>query len=430
MDSVPAAKKKYVPTSGTYPQGFLCSGTHVGIKPSNTTHPDLALITSSTPCSAAAVFTKNKFQAAPVTVSRSTLEKCRSYGIRSIIVNSGCANAVTGKSGMEHAANMATAVDNIISPPKPDSTLVMSTGVIGQRLPVDKIISGIPEAHSSLSSTHDAWLTAARAICTTDTFPKLLSQTFTLPSSPGITYSLAGMCKGAGMIHPNMATLLGILCTDAPVNPHTLHLMLRRAVNQSFNAISVDGDSSTNDTLTLLANGAAGGSEITSMESEDGHVMSSILNSFAQSLSHLIIRDGEGATKFVRVRVCSAQTKPDARIIASTIARSPLVKTALFGKDANWGRILCAIGYAENVSKTAVVPQSTNVSFVPTDGSEELRLLVNGEPESVDEARAAAILQQEDLEIRVELGTGMEEASYWFCDFSYDYVRINGDYRT
>ena len=291
IDSVPEAKKKYVPTSGTYPQGFLCSGTHVGIRPSNTTHPDLALITSSVPCSAAAVFTKNKFQAAPVVVSRNTLSKRKAHGIRSIIVNSGCANAVTGKLGMDHATSMAATVDNTISPPEPNSTLVMSTGVIGQRLPIDKILSGISKAHSNLSSTHDAWLTTARAICTTDTFPKLLSQTFALPSSPGITYSLAGMCKGAGMIHPNMATLLGILCTDAPVAPGALRQMLQTAVSQSFNAISVDGDSSTNDTLAVLANGVAGGPEIQSTKSDDGHAMSQVLNSFAQSLSHLIVSD-------------------------------------------------------------------------------------------------------------------------------------------
>ena len=196
---VPLAKQKYVPSSGTYPRGFLVSGTHVGVKSSNTHSPDLALIASETPCSAAAVFTKNKFEAAPVTVSRATLRACRGKDMRAIIINAGCANAVTGKCGIEDAHSMAAAVDTCLSTAtsqrETSGTLVMSTGVIGQPLPMSKILPGIRAAHSSLDSTHDSWLTTARAICTTDTFPKLISRTFTLPSSPGITYSLAGMAK-------------------------------------------------------------------------------------------------------------------------------------------------------------------------------------------------------------------------------------------
>lgn len=196
--SIPAAKRKYVPTSGTYPKGFLVSGTHVGVKPSNTRFPDLALIASEKPCSGAAVFTKNKFQAAPVTVSRDVLRSRNGDGIRAIVVNSGCANAVTGEGGLKDAQSMASTVDACfpISPSTSSSTLVMSTGVIGQRLPIQRILSKIPTAYSSLSATHQAWLSTARAICTTDTFPKLLSRTFTLPSSPSTTYSLAGMTKG------------------------------------------------------------------------------------------------------------------------------------------------------------------------------------------------------------------------------------------
>ena len=196
---VPLAKQKYVPSSGTYPRGFLVSGTHVGVKPSNTHSPDLALIVSETPCSAAAVFTKNKFQAAPVTVSRATLRTCNGEELRAVIINSGCANAVTGEGGIEDAHSMASAVDACLdttsSQSKASKTLVMSTGVIGQRLPMSKILPGIRTAYSSLASTHDSWLTTARAICTTDTFPKLISRTFTLPSDPGTRYSLAGMAK-------------------------------------------------------------------------------------------------------------------------------------------------------------------------------------------------------------------------------------------
>ncbi|PKX97074.1 bifunctional ornithine acetyltransferase/N-acetylglutamate synthase [Aspergillus novofumigatus IBT 16806] len=402
--AIPASKQKYIPSSGSYPKGFLVSGTHVGVKASNTKFPDLALISSETPCSAAAVFTTNKFQAAPVQVSKKTLESRQGQGIRSVVINSGCANAVTGKGGLEDAVNMGKKVDECNGLSEP-STIVMSTGVIGQRLPISKILNKIPTAHENLASTHDAWLTTARAICTTDTFPKLLSRTFTLPS-------LAGMTKGAGMIHPNMATLLGVLCTDAPIDPSALQSLLKHAVSRSFNSISVDGDTSTNDT--------------------------DILTSFAQSLSQLVVRDGEGATKFVTVRVQNSPDYESARLIASTIARSPLVKTALYGRDANWGRILCAIGYTQGVVPGTVVPERTSVSFKPVDGSPVLKLLVNGEPEQVDEERASVILQEEDLEIVVDLGGGEkgeeglggEEAVYWFCDFSHEYVTINGDYRT
>ncbi|KAL1967650.1 hypothetical protein VTN77DRAFT_2907 [Rasamsonia byssochlamydoides] len=432
--TIPESKRKYIPSSGTYPKGFRVSGTHVGVKASNTKSPDLALISSEVPCSAAAVFTTNKFQAAPVQVSKAVLERRQGQGIRSVVINSGCANAVTGKGGLEDAWSMGAKVDECNGLDEP-STLVMSTGVIGQRLPINKILDKIPTAHSQLASTHNAWLTTARAICTTDTFPKLLSRTFTLPSSPGRTYSLAGMTKGAGMIHPNMATLLGVLCTDAPIDPSAMKPLLTHAVSRSFNSISVDGDTSTNDTVALLANGAAGGAPIVSSSSDDYAAMQDILTSFAQSLSQLVVRDGEGATKFVTVRVQNSPCYESARRIASTIARSPLVKTALYGRDANWGRILCAIGYAEGVTPGTVIPERTSVSFVPVDGSPALKLLVNGEPEAVDETRASAILQSEDLEIIVDLGGGEtgrggEEAVYWFCDFSHEYVTINGDYRT
>ncbi|KAH0548578.1 hypothetical protein GP486_007877 [Trichoglossum hirsutum] len=437
--AIPPSKQKYVLTTGAYPLSFLASGTHIGIKHSNTRHPDLALIVSTIPCSAAAVFTQNKFQAAPVLVSREVLRRRAGEGLRAIVVNSGCANAVTGRKGVEDAEKMGREVDRCFGQDTEASstgqgggvgsrTLVMSTGVIGQPLPITKILSHIPPAHTNLSSTHDAWLSAARAICTTDTFPKLLSMPFTLPSSPGTTYHICGMTKGAGMIHPNMATLLGILCTDAPVASSALPGLLSHAVERSFNAISVDGDTSTNDTVAILANGAGGGPPITSPSSPGYAEFLDILTKFSSSLAQLIIRDGEGATKFVTIRVTNAASFGDAKRIASTIARSPLVKTALYGKDANWGRILCATGYADGVA--TLDPSRTSVSFRPTDGSPELKLLVSGEPECVDEARAAQILEMEDLEIVVDLGVGGEEAVYWTCDFSHEYVTINGDYRT
>lgn len=232
------------------------------------------------------------------------------------------------------------------------------------------------------------------------------------------------------MIHPNMATLLGIICTDAPITPPALQSLLTNSVEKSFNSISIDGDTSTNDTVAILANGAAGGKTISNDSSPEDFVsMQNTLTDFTVDLAKLVVRDGEGATKFVTIRVTNAATYSDAKRVASTIARSPLVKTALYGKDANWGRILCATGYAENVS--SVIPTETSVSFIPTDGSPELKLLVNGEPEAVDEKRAAKILESEDLEILVKLSERPgEEAVYWTCDFSHEYVTINGDYRT
>lgn len=270
---------------------------------------------------------------------------------------------------------------------------------------------------------------------TTDTFPKLLSRTFTLPSTgPSHTYHLVGLTKGAGMIHPNMATLLGILCTDAAIAPAPLQSLLSSAVKHSFNSISIDGDTSTNDTVAILANGAAEGIKITKAEGKDYEAMREVLTGFATDLSKLVVRDGEGATKFVTIRVTGAQTYASAKAIANSIAKSPLVKTALYGRDANWGRILCATGYADGVADGEIIPTETSVSFLPTDGSAELKLLVNGEPEAVDEKRASEILEMEDLEIVVRLRSdgnqGKEEAVVYTCDFSHEYVTINGDYRT
>ena len=231
------------------------------------------------------------------------------------------------------------------------------------------------------------------------------------------------------MIHPNMATLLGIIATDAPILPVVLPGLLKHAVDRSFNSITIDGDTSTNDTVALLANGAGGGKPVSLVESADYDAFRIVLKDFAADLAKLIVRDGEGATKFVTIRVVECASEEAARRIASSIARSPLVKTALYGKDANWGRITCATGYAlisepgEAVNHVSeVVPEKTNVSFIPTDGSAELKLLVNGEPEVVDEKRAAEILDLEDLEILVRLGTGDKDATYWTCDYSHEYM--------
>ncbi|KAG9520751.1 arginine biosynthesis bifunctional protein ArgJ beta chain, partial [Aureobasidium melanogenum] len=483
--AIPPTKAKYVPTEGTYPKGFVVGSAHAQVKASNTKFDDLALIASEVPCSAALVATQNHFQAAPVSVSKKIMFQHRCKRIRGVVINSGCANAVTGKGGREDAVRMAKLTHDLLDKRNPSPheqsaeaeakesvnegtvkiaqddqdvssirTLVMSTGVIGQRLPIDRIEAKIPTLVDSLGNTHEHWLRSARAICTTDTFPKLLSRQFTLPSWPGITFSIAGMTKGAGMIHPNMATLLGVICTDAPIQKTALRTLLSTATNSSFNRITVDGDTSTNDSVALFANGMAAPDsepillesldtnevpqrgtslegELLEKQSEDYKEMNKVLTSFMADLAKLIVRDGEGATKFVTVKVTKADNNDAAHIVANSIATSALVKTALYGKDANWGRILCAIGYAPG--RTCIRPSQTSVSFIPADGSEELKLLVNGEPQAVDEARAAAILEMEDLEILVTLSNrekDVGEATVYTCDFSHEYVTINGDYRT
>jgi glutamate N-acetyltransferase/amino-acid N-acetyltransferase len=294
------------------------------------------------------------------------------------------------------------------------------------RLPIQKILDKIPLAHERLGATHEHWMAAAQAICTTDTFPKLVSRTFNLPSQPGIEYKIAGMTKGAGMIHPNMATLLGMIFTDAPIPAEHIKPLLKSAVDVSFNSISIDGDTSTNDTVALLANGAAGGGTNMTFDREGDDYLSfkQVLSDVAKDLAQLVVRDGEGATKFITIQINGALTESSGHQIASSIARSPLVKTALYGKDANWGRILCAIGYSsispqkiENREVEEIEPSRVSLSLIPADGSEALKLLVDGEPEVLDETRAAEILEHEDVNILVNLNKGDKSVTYWTCDY-------------
>ncbi|KAH9951180.1 hypothetical protein B0H21DRAFT_356014 [Amylocystis lapponica] len=414
-----------------FPHGYLLTGVHCGIKKSG--QLDLAVILSDRPAAAAACFTRNAFKAAPVLVSQEVLSATAGRA-RALVINSGCANAVTGAQGLADAWAMARATDELTGAPGPaaSGTLVMSTGVIGQPLPIAAVLAGIrAQAAGTLGAGFGAWERAARAFMTTDTFPKLRARAFRVGAR---TYRLAGIDKGAGMIHPDMAphaTLLGCIVTDAPVEPRSLQRALAYAVDRSFNAISVDGDMSTNDTVVALANGAAaeGAEEIDEERDPDAYkVFRDELTAFAAELAQLVVRDGEGATKFVTVSVEGAPSHEDAHKIAARISTSALVKTALYGEDANWGRILAATGSVP--LSTPVDPTRVSVSFIPTDGSTPLPLLVNGEPEKVDEVRAKEIVSASDLEIKVELGLGSESAKYWTCDFSYEYVRINGDYRS
>ncbi|KAF8631635.1 hypothetical protein AX15_002274 [Amanita polypyramis BW_CC] len=462
---------KPIPSS-SFPAGYILTGIHSGIK-KNPSALDLGVIlsTSPHPTSAAACFTRNAFKAAPVVVSEDVLVK-NGGRARAVVVNSGCANAVTGAKGLEDAWKMVRATDELLasaagggsqSHSSATETLVMSTGVIGQHLPIASILSALsslnPASHT-LSSAFSSWERAARAFMTTDTFPKLRARTFSIRDK---TYRLAGMDKGAGMIHPSMgpprtagagagagvplhATLLGCVLTDAPVSPRTLQSALTYAVDRSFNSISVDGDMSTNDTILALANGAGVGAvefapEIDEETDGEGYrVFRDELTSFMQELAQLVVRDGEGATKFVAVTVKGAPSYRDAHAIASKISTSALVKTALYGEDANWGRILAATGSVPlSITTTTTTPASptheidptrVSVTFIPADGTRPLHVLTNGEPEAVDEERAKQILEMEDVNIEIDLQLGDESATYWTCDFSYEYVRINGDYRS
>ncbi|TPX69627.1 hypothetical protein SpCBS45565_g02267 [Spizellomyces sp. 'palustris'] len=423
----PWPRQDLIPYDGTYPRGWKAGGWATGVK-RKAGLKDLTLIVSPHhPCTASAVFTTNSFAAAPVQVSREIVSS-RGSGdkgvIKALVVNSGCANACTGDQGLKDAWEMSRAVDKVVGITGSDSkagTVVMSTGVIGQHLQMDRVLAGITDLSQHVEDTHNSWLGAAEGIMTTDTFPKLRSQEFT---TKGGSYRMAGWSKGAGMIHPNMATMLSAIFTDVKISKPCLDSATKYAADRSFNAISIDGDTSTNDTFIVLANGASG-VVIDKLDSKEFVEFRDNLTAFAAELAKLIVRDGEGATKFVEIQVKSARSFAEAKTIASTIATSPLVKTAIYGKDANWGRIVCAVGY----SGIPITPNKVNL-YVGSPTSEFLHLFKDGAPFDVDEDKAAAILENEDIIVRVELGLGSEEAKMYTCDFSHGYISINADYRS
>lgn len=410
------------------PLGFTFTGVAAGIK--KTGAADLALLVSDRPCAAAAVFTQNAFPAAPVLYDRALVAE-NSASLRAVVINAGCANACTGDLGLLDAAQMAQAVETTLGLPQ-RSVAVMSTGVIGPRLPMGKIIAGIQAAAGQLSPDPDGWTAASRAIMTTDTRPKVAFREVA-------GARIFGMCKGAGMIHPNMATMLATIVTDAVVEPAELAEMLRAAVDVSFNAISIDGDTSTNDTMLLLANGA---SETRFLE-RTGFLTA--LTDLCVNLAQQIVRDGEGATKFITIRVEGAASDADAKKAAKAVANSPLVKTAFYGGDANWGRILAAVGYSGakvDPGKTnlwiaagegtghAPVQDDRNLTDRPGAGGLPLQLVRAGQPLQYSEDAAAAIFAEPEITVTVTLGVGEGAATIWTCDLSHDYVDINGHYRT
>ena len=404
----------------TSPIGFQATAVAAHIKYPD--RSDLALIVSEMDCSATAVFTKNQVVAAPVVVDRATLKTNNSH-IRAVLINSGNANASTGQPGLDNArqsqALVATAVGCAAN-----EVLVMSTGVIGVQMPMARLQAGITAAGQTLRQSRAEDLAAgglavAQAIMTTDTRPKHLAVQIDMP---GGLVTIGGMAKGAGMIHPNMATMLSLITSDAAIAPDMLAGMLKTAVNHSFNRISIDGDTSTNDTVLLLANGASG----VAVDNHDSAVLfGEALTALCAELARMIVKDGEGATKFVEIVVSGAETAVDAHTVANTIATSPLVKTAFAGGDANWGRILAAAGRAG-------VPfdQYRTQLWVGVQHTDELQLVSQGTPTDYLEREAAAIFNQPEFKIRLDLGRGDAHETVWTCDLSHDYVAINADYRT
>ncbi len=401
--------------------GFDAAGVAAGIKKHG--GADLALIASREPCAAAAVFTQNQFPAATVLHGRQLLA-FNNEAVHAVIINSGCANACTGIPGSANTRLSAEAVEHAIGA-SDNTVFVMSTGVIGVQLPMDKLLGGIAPAVEALAP--EGWPAAAHAIMTTDTLPKLETRTVELSGNP---CRMTGMAKGAGMIHPNMATMLAVIATDAAIAPGLLQRALEEAVAVSFNRISIDGDTSTNDGVILLANGLCGNASIDSAADADYAPFVAALSELCLALAQAVVRDGEGATKFVTIEISGAVDAAQAHDAANTVATSPLVKTALFGGDANWGRILAAVGR----SRATVDPQRAalyiNGGTRHGERLGELQLVQAGTPLAYSEADASTLFAQPELDVRVELGVGSAGATVWTSDLSYDYVRINGDYRT
>ena len=391
--------------------GFACAATACGLKSSGAL--DLALVWSDERCAAAGVFTTNRVQAAPVVLDREHL-RAASGRVRGVVANAGCANAVTGARGLDDARHMAALAGRAIDA-RPEEMLVLSTGVIGVHLDMDKVARGIAQLAPGPGPRRNGAADAARAITTTDTHPKIASADAGLP---GGTVAVRGFAKGAGMIHPRMATMLAVITTDAAIAPAALDGALRRAVERSFNRISVDGDMSTNDTVLALASGAG-----LAVEEAGEPAFEAALTDVCSNLARQIARDGEGATRLVELRVTGAADEAQAHRVGDAIACSPLVKTAIHGADPNWGRILAAAGY----SGAAIEPERVRLWFGPHD---EVQLLDRGMPRPFDPAAASARLHDDPVLIRIDLGLGEADATVWTCDLSAEYVRINADYTT
>ena len=393
-------------------KGFTANGVHCGIR-KNKTKRDLALIYSDTLCTAAAVYTQNLVKGAPLLVTKKHIEN---GSAQAVICNSGNANTCNAN-GVEIAEKMSDLIANKLGI-KADDVVVASTGVIGQPLDIEPIQNGIPKLAEGLSK--DGGEAAAEGIMTTDLVKKEIAVEFEIG---GKTCKIGGIAKGSGMIHPNMATMLVFITTDVKISAEMLKKALSSDIQDTFNMISVDGDTSTNDMVTVLANGQAGNVEITE-ENEDFKAFMQALNTVNVYLCKKIAADGEGATKLLECSVVGAKDKKNAKIVAKSVVCSSLLKAAMFGADANWGRVLCAIGY----SGAELDITKVGVSFKSVKG--EIEVCKNGAGVDFSEEKAKEILLEKEIEIAVTLGDGNAETKAWGCDLTYDYVKINGDYRT
>ncbi|HHW42513.1 MAG TPA: bifunctional glutamate N-acetyltransferase/amino-acid acetyltransferase ArgJ [Desulfotomaculum sp.] len=392
----------------TAPEGFLAAGVAAGVKYKG--RRDLALIVSEVPASAAGVFTTNLVKGAPVLV---TMERISRGRARAIVVNSGNANTCNGEQGIVDARAMAIETARVLNIPEED-VLVASTGVIGLPLPMDRILPGIAAAARELGP--DGGAAAAEAIMTTDTEPKEAAVSLILS---GRRVTIGGCAKGSGMVHPSMATMLCFITTDAAVPASCLQEMLRYAVDRSFNMISVDGDTSTNDMVLALANGRAGNPEITAA-GHDYYLLRDALTAVCTRLARAVAGDGEGATKLLEVKVINAPTEKDARLAARAVVSSDLVKTAIYGRDANWGRIICAAGY----SGAQFDPERVDIFLG------DVPVAKNGAALPFDEEAAGQVLAGDEVKVLIDLHAGGHEATAWGCDLTEEYININAHYRT
>jgi len=403
---------KFIEGGGvTTAEGFLASGVHCGIR-KNKSKLDVALIVADRECSAAATCTTNKVKAAPIVM---TIDHLQNGKARAVLVNSGCANACA-PGGMEAAKATVDAAAAAMGT-QPDEFIVASTGVIGVTLPADKIISALPELADTLSRDGTG---AAEAIMTTDLFMKTAAVSFTLG---GKTVKLGGIAKGSGMIHPNMATMLAFLTTDCAIEPALLQEALKTSTDRTYNRISVDGDTSTNDMAAILANGAAG-NPIIAEKGEDFEIFRQALDAVNLKLAKDIAKDGEGATKLITCSVTCAPSEEVAVLVGKSVISSSLVKAALFGADANWGRILCACGY----SGAEFEPTLVDIAFSSPAG--KIAVCKSGAGLDFDEEVAKKVLSESDVTIEICMNDGTHSAETYGCDLTYDYVKINGDYRS
>ena len=395
--------------------GFEAAGVEAAIKYQN--RKDMAMIYSSAPCKAAGVFTSNVVKAAPVRWDKEVV--AHSPSVQAVVVNSGIANAATGKQGYECCRKTAEKSSELLGI-SPDAVLVASTGVIGNQIPLDRLLAGVEKLAHAKADTIEAGTLAAEAIMTTDTVSK---QAAVQIEVGGKTATIGGMCKGSGMIHPNMCTMLGFITTDIAISKELLQEALSEDVIDTFNMISVDGDTSTNDTLVVLANGMAGNPEITT-KNEDYDKFKEALNYIDTTLAKMMAGDGEGATALFETKVIHAATKQDARILSRSVISSSLCKAAIYGHDANFGRFLCALGY----SGVDFDPDQVELSFE----NEEKSILIykDGAAVPYSEEEATHVLASPEVRVLVDMHMGNAEATAWGCDLSYDYVKINADYRS